>query len=334
MKPLAVLLTFSVLQAGTLSIAAVGDIMMGSDYPTPRLPPEDGRLLFSDAKDILVRADIAFGNLEGVICKGGECAKDLNSGYYFAFRIPPRMAGNLKEAGFDLLNLANNHSHDFGEEGLRQTKRILDSLGIDYIDDGVAVLTVDSIEVAFIGFYYGRCKNSLLEIEPAVAKVESLDRLYDLVVVSFHGGKEGNKAIHLPRGVEYYYGENRGDLRRFAHAVIDGGADLVIGHGPHVPRGMELYKGRLIAYSLGNFCTYRGINIKGYCGYAPLLWVELDEEGRFLMGRIYSFRQYGGGPKWDGTGEVFSLIRNLSATDFSIPTLEFGSDGTFYPINP
>ncbi|HID31938.1 MAG TPA: CapA family protein, partial [bacterium (Candidatus Stahlbacteria)] len=223
----------------TIKIAAVGDIMMGSDYPYPRLPENDGEGLFIEVKEVLRKADIAFGNLEGVICDGGRCAKDISAGYFFAFRTPTRFAPNLKDAGFDILNLANNHSRDFGTYGMNMTKKVLDSLGIDYIDDNdkVSVFNLDTIQMVFIGYYYGDGLNSLLEIDAAKAKVESLARIYDIVVVSFHGGKEGNKAIHLPYGVEYYYGENRGDLRRFSHAVIDGGADLVIGHGPHVPRG-------------------------------------------------------------------------------------------------
>jgi len=274
---------------------AVGDIMMGSDYPAYRLPADTGRYLFVEVAPILRKADIAFGNLEGVLCDGGQCAKDLGKGYYFAFRTPTRFGQNLKNAGFDILNLANNHARDFGQFGERSTRLILDSLGIRYTDcqGRIGVIDQDSLRVAFIGFYYGPCQNSLLDIDRAEEVIDSLSRLYDIIVVSFHGGREGSRAIHVGSGPEYYFGEARGDLRRFSHAVVDAGADLVLGHGPHVPRGLEVYNGRLIAYSLGNFCTYQGINIKGYCGYAPILSVEIDENGQFLSGKIYSFIQTG-----------------------------------------
>ena len=87
----------------TLTIAAVGDIMMGTDFPSPRLPQQDGALLFKDAAPILRAADIAFGNLEGPITASQGCAKALGSGKTFAFRCPPALAWNLKDAGFDVM---------------------------------------------------------------------------------------------------------------------------------------------------------------------------------------------------------------------------------------
>lgn len=335
LKSIFILLSLTItLNGGTTSIAAVGDIMMGSDYPVSRLPPDTGRTIFDEAIEILKKADLAFGNLEGTLCDGGRCAKDLNKGYYFAFRTPTAFGQNLKNAGFDILNLANNHSRDFGAYGERSTKKVLDSLGISYTDCNgkVAVINRDSIRIAFVGFYYGSCQNSLLDIALASEVVDSLAKLYEIVVVSFHGGREGSGATHVGEGPEYYFGEHRGDLRRFTHAVVDAGADLVLGHGPHVPRGLEIYKGRLIAYSLGNFCTLKGINVKGKCGFAPLLWIDIDSDGGFVSGRIYSFKQeVGTGPKLDVEAETFNLIKNLSFEDFPNSSPVFGEDGVVAP---
>jgi hypothetical protein len=123
--------------------------------------------------------------------------------------------------------------------------------------------------------------------------------------------------MHVPFGPEYFLGRNRGDLRVFAHAAIDAGADLVLGHGPHVVRGLELYRERLIAYSLGNFSTYKRFNLTGPNGLAFALEVALDGEGRFVRGQAHPLRQLGlGGPVPDADGAVLPLLRALSRQDF------------------
>ena len=114
----------------------------------------------------------------------------------------------------------------------------------------------------------------------------------------------------------------------FAHAVIDAGADLVIGHGPHVPRALELYRERLIAYSLGNFCTYYGISVAGLKGLAPLLQVTLTEQGEFVQGRIISARQQRPlGPIPDVSNEAASLMKRLTEEDFPNTTLAVDEQG-------
>ncbi len=100
---------------------------------------------------------------------------------------------------------------------------------------------------------------------------QNLKQQCDIVIVSFHGGGEGTGFEHVPFKIESYNNEKRGDVHAFAHNAIDAGADLILGNGPHVCRAMELYKNRLIAYSLGNFCTYRSVSVEGIGGLAPLL---------------------------------------------------------------
>ena len=157
--------------------------------------------------------------------------------------------------------------------------------------------------------------------------------MHDLVVVSFHGGAEGEGATRIPFAEETYFGEPRGDVVRFARGMVDSGADLVFGHGPHVVRGIEHYNERLIAYSLGNFATYYGISVNGIKGVAPILVATLDEEGRFLEGRIHSTVQIRpGGPRPDPERRALSLIRELSTSDFGEPGLRFHSDGRLTTI--
>jgi len=152
------------------------------------------------------------------------------------------------------------------------------------------------------------------------------------VIVSFHGGAEGRAAIHVPYGTETFFGENRGDLRTFSHAVVDAGADLVLGHGPHVLRGMELYKDRLIAYSLGNFATYGRFNLSGNSGLGVILEVNMDPAGGFISGQLFPTRQIGQGiPTKDTQGRAIDLIRTLSHQDFPEYGIQVAQDGTIAP---
>ena len=153
-------------------------------------------------------------------------------------------------------------------------------------------------------------------------------RRCDLVIVSFHGGAEGKSRRRLPFGPETFLGENRGSLRQFAHQCIDLGADIVYGHGPHVPRCIELYNDKLIAYSLGNFCTPKSVSLKGISGYAPLLEVKVDGKGRFIEGHIHSFIQQPAiGPRLDAQNRAAQLIRDLTATDIKNAQITITPDG-------
>ncbi|MGA9755466.1 MAG: CapA family protein [Desulfobaccales bacterium] len=302
-----------------ISLAAVGDIMMGNDFPCPELPPEDGKSLFEEAKAIFTQADIAFGNLEGVLGAGGCPAKDVDSSNVYVFRTPPRFAANLHEAGLKVVSVANNHAMDFGYTGKLSTKRALDDAGIKYSgqDGEVAEFDLKGVQLGVIALAFGPPPRSIIHPKSALREIEALAKKYDILVVSVHWGKEGRSAQHTADKNEYFLGEDRGNLVRFAHEAIDRGADLILGHGPHVPRAMEIYQGKLIAYSLGNFCTYKGMNLVDERGYAPLLWVEMNEKGDFVEGRVHSFIQpRPGGPQKDDHGMAFNRIKTLSLEDF------------------
>ncbi|MCG8432824.1 MAG: CapA family protein [Gammaproteobacteria bacterium] len=323
---------------GDISVVAVGDIMLGTDFPDNRLPPDDGYELLAHAAPLLKNADITFGNLEGVLLDGGEPFKRCeNPSLCFLFRTPSRFVASLQQAGFDVLSLANNHARDFGEDGRTATMSALDSAGLAHsgrIGD-IASLKVNNNRVALIAFSTGPESYSLLDLDAARQQIELLDRDHDIIIVSFHGGAEGENALHVQPGMEQYFGEDRGDLIAFSRAVIDAGADLVLGHGPHVPRALDVYRGRLIAYSLGNFATYYGISVSGKKGIAPVLHVELSPEGVLKQGRIYSMRQQRpSGPKPDPERAAFLLMRELSIADFGDRHLTFFDDGRFVPALP
>ena len=315
------------------TVAAVGDIMLGTDFPDNRLADDNGTGYLADATPLLSSADIAFGNLEGVLLDGGEPAKKCsNPSACYLFRSPARYAAHLRAAGFDVISLANNHARDFGEEGRDASMAALDTVGIHHSgrEGTVASWEQDGVRFAMLAFSPTKGAWPLLSIGIAEMAVAEMALTHDVVMVSFHGGAEGKPgAERLGFGMEYAYGEPRGNVVDFAHRVIDAGADLVIGHGPHVPRALELYRDRLIAYSLGNFATYYGISVSGAKGYAPILTMEMDAQGRFHGGRLHSYIQKRpNGPRPDPQQRALDMMRELTALDFPDSALNIAADGS------
>jgi len=318
-----------------VSIAAVGDMMLGTDYPENHLPDDDGAAFLAAVTPWLSQPDLTFGNLEGVLLDGGEPGKKCNNpDACYLFRSPSRYANHFVAAGFDVMSVANNHARDFGDEGRLATMQTLADAGIYHsgLEGDFASFEIDGLRVAVLAYAVTKNSNMLLDYELSVETVGAFAKEHDIVVVSFHGGAEGQDVTHLPFAEEEYYGEPRGDVVRFARSMVDVGADLVVGHGPHVVRGMELYNERLIAYSLGNFATYYGISVAGIKGVAPILVSTLDGEGRFVGGQIRSTVQIRpGGPVADPRQRALHLMRDLSNADFGTPGLLFMEDGRVLP---
>ena len=314
-----------------IQIAAVGDIMLGTDYPEDRLPPNDGAQLLAAMSPVLQRADITFGNLEGALLDGGEPVKQCQDpARCYLFRSPARFAVNFQRAGFDVLSLANNHARDFGEEGRTAAMQSLAQVGIQHSGrmGDIASWIVNGRRVALIAFAPFNNSNDMLDVPAAQALVARVKAEHDIVLISIHGGAEGLEALRIPFAREFYYGEDRGNVVEFAHAVIDAGADLVLGHGPHVPRALELYQDRLIAYSLGNFCTYYGVSVAGLKGLAPVLEITITGNGEFVDGRIISARQQRPlGPQPDVSHEAARLMKSLTEQDFPETLLDIDISG-------
>ncbi|WP_374350923.1 CapA family protein [Chitinimonas sp.] len=267
--------------APDIVIRAVGDIVVGSDYPDPHLPGEaDWRKL--DALAAVLHGDIVFGNLEGVLADGGSPRKNLLLANFYAFRMPTSTAARLRQMGFTAVSLANNHSADFGATGLRSTVEALDSNGIQAVglkDAGASLTTVRGKQVAMLAFSYLPYHHHIGDLDKVRELVSSARSQADIVIVSFHGGREGPDASGLPGGVEYHHGEYRGDVVRFAHAAIDAGASVVLGHGPHVVRPLEIYRGQPVFYSLGNFIGYRTLSKAGILAHSMVAEVRLRPDG-------------------------------------------------------
>jgi hypothetical protein len=320
-----------------VSIASVGDMMLGTDYPENHLPDDDGVSFLAHVTPSLSSADLTFGNLEGVLVDGGEPGKKCsNPAACYLFRSPTRYAERYRNAGFDVLSLANNHARDFGEEGRTSSMDAIAAASMYHTgrDGDFTSFELNGLRVAVMGYAVTKNSNMLLDYDLSEQMISEYAASHDIVIVSFHGGAEGRDVTHIPFAEEEYYGEPRGDVVRFARMAIDMGADLVIGHGPHVVRGMELYKGRLVAYSLGNFATYYGISVDGIKGIAPILHTTLDGNGEFVSANIVSTVQLRpDGPSIDADQRALKMIRGLSVQDFGQSGLVFSDDGKIAPVS-
>jgi len=316
----------------TVSIIGVGDIMMGTSYPENKLPPANGAHLLSGVESILQDADVTFGNLEGTLLNSGGTPKTCKDPKVcYVFRSPTRYVANLTRAGFDMVSLANNHAGDFGDIGRLSSMRTLDSVGLKHagqLAQKFVIYEKDSIKYGLVAFAPNSGCVPLNDIEGAKALVMQLDSLCDIIIVSFHGGAEGAQFQNVPRTHEIFHGEDRGDVYAFAHTLIDAGADIVFGHGPHVTRGIEVYKDRFITYSMGNFCTYRGISISGVNGIAPILKIYTNREGKFYQGKIIPTSQtYEGGVRIDPMNQVIKKIQELTRKDFPESRIQIAENG-------
>jgi len=274
-------------------IRAVGDVVLGSDYPQRRLPSASDRQRMAALRLELRHADIVVGNLEGVLSDSGPARKDASKAGFFTFRMPTAYAATLRDMGFDVLSLANNHSMDFGAQGLESTLGALRANGIAPM--GVpgaekATLKIRNTTVAFLNYSYLPAFALLSDGERIRADIEQAHSAADLIVVTVHGGKEGSSAIGTPQGDEYFMHEYRGDLRKFARLSIDAGASAVFGHGPHVVRPYELYRDKPIFYSLGNFVGYRSLSTQGKLANSIVAEVRLSPQGELLGAGIIPLR--------------------------------------------
>jgi Bacterial capsule synthesis protein PGA_cap len=314
----------------TVSIKAVGDIIPGTNFPYNKLP-ENKDLLFKSVKPYLQGADILFGNFESTMTNYPYSSKGNGGGMLFAFRTPPSYAKLLKDAGFDILSVANNHSYDFHEQGFKDTMKNIDSNGMQAVGkrNQIVYKTVKGVNFAFIGFSnYGEVHNSLLELKAGAEVVKKAKQKADIVVISVHAGAEGTGAINVRNRTEFFYGENRGNMVLFSRTMIDAGADLILGHGPHVMRALELYKGKLIAYSLGNFMGYRTLSTSGELGQSLILDVKMNPQGDFVSGKIIPVELNSRGiPFIDDDFRSVGLMRSLTRSDFPKTALKIDDKG-------
>lgn len=226
----------------TVTISCAGDCTLGTDeeFDGLTLPVQvnnqngDYSYFFRNVKPIFETDDIIIVNFEGTLSERGT-RQDKT----FAFRGKPEYVKILDEGSVEAVTLANNHSMDYGMDAFYDTKQYLYEAGIVWFENmNTAVMERDGVKVGLIGLNTldGSAEENLI---PAIAKVKSEGA--EIIAIQIHWGVEGDNDAS----------EAQID---FAHKAVDNGADLVIGHHPHVLQGIEEYKGKYIAYSLGNFC--------------------------------------------------------------------------------
>ena len=314
----------------TVTVAAVGDTELGN---TPHLPADPSAYLQPITRALA--APIVFGNLEGTITDTtkSKCAPRLRTCY--AFRVPTSYAAVYRAAGFTVMNSANNHAYDYGPQGASDTSRALAAVAITQAGrpGQIGVVSEGTLKVAFVDFapYYNT--NNMLEFPAAARLIARAHQLANVVVVYMHAGAEGAFADHVTRQSETFFGENRGNPYAFAHAAINDGADLVIASGPHVLRGMQWFKGHLIAYSLGDFANYYDFSAAGTLDLSAIVRVTLDANGGFVAGRFTSMRlAVSGQPFVDPSNASATFVNELSRADFGVNAAVIAANGSILPI--
>ena len=312
--------------AGPLTLVAGGDIAFSGAGASAAT--------FAGIRRFL-NGDIVFGNLEGTLATSGtpKCSPYGVDGCY-TFRADPASAAALRGDGFTIMNLANNHALDYGSEAQLETIRAVRAAHLDYtgLPGQIEVVDAGGVKVAVIGCAPYPWAQSLLDIPATAALVRAARNEADVVLVYMHAGAEGSSADHVPPGPETFLGEQRGDPRAFAHAMIDAGASLVFASGPHTLRGLEWYHDHLIAYSLGNLAGNGTLSVSGSLSLSALLAVTLTADGRFVAGRIVPLRLEGlGTPVYDPSGASVTLMRTLSDEDFAAPRLQIAANGDLTP---
>ena len=321
--------TTTTTKLGPATFVAVGDTELGN---SPNLPANPAAILAPVVSAL--KAPIVFANLEGTMTTGSSSKCASGSTNCYAFSVPPSYANVMADAGFNVVNSANNHSHDFGEQGASDTSAALTGASIKQtgLPGQIAVNDDHGTKVATIGFAPYSNVNNLLDLATAKALITKAKTLAPLVVVYMHAGAEGSTATHVTGQEETYFGENRGNSKAFAHAAVDAGADLVIGSGPHVVRGMEWYQGKLIAYSLGNFANFQNFASVGTMSISAILRVTLSATGVFASGTLTSvLLSSTGQPAIDSTGQAASLMNQLSSADFGSAAATIGPNGSITP---
>ena len=313
-------------------LSFVGDVMTGSDYPDKSyLPSNEGKDIFKSVVNYFKNSDINFANLEGAIANTNTQSSKRSKNSY-SFRMPPYMANRIAEAGFNIVAVANNHSRDFGDKGYKQTQEYLKNAGIKIVGNILNTATIIEIKnkkIGFLAFYYfSYANNSIQDITSAKTLVEKAKKECDFLIVSFHGGAEGGNMFRVPKETEIFYGENRGDVYKFARAVSDSGADLIIGHGPHVLRAMEIYNNSFIAYSLGNFVGYKQFSLAGNNGISAILQITLNDNLKISSAKVIPIKLINGGiPSVDSSNEAIKKLNNYADLDFPNSGIKFNSEG-------
>jgi hypothetical protein len=323
--------------AAGVRICAGGDVTLGTNLDTGWVHTARARLgrrveslpdphgLLEPLRPLLADADVVLWNAEGAIGDGPvnrrKCAPGSTS--CFAFRMPAATAEALRRVAADsaavVVNLANNHARDDGDVGRRNTLRLLDragalTTGADTLATEVVTARGDTLAILGFAQWTGPDPRNL----PAVRRhVRRAARDHRRVVVTMHMGAEGRGRQNTVDAREESFGEDRGNVVAFARAAVESGADLVIGHGPHVMRAVQWRDSALVFYSLGNLATYGPFSLAEPSNRGGLACAVLDGDGRIVAAELRSTRQLPPGiVQPDSTHRAAAIADSLGQVDF------------------
>ena len=330
----------------SVRVCSGGDVAMGTNLDTrwavgrvfqgrPVRAIPDPTTLIPPLVPIFAAADVALLNVEGAIGSGSAPTKcSGRSNLCFAIRQPPGTEQALRAIAPRATvvgNIANNHARDAGPAGFAETRRRLTEAGVlvtgaDSIATPVPVGPGDTIGV--LGFSSGN-HPSVLDLAAVRRYVERAAAQYGRVIVTMHIGAEGAKARRTPDRLEMFAGERRGNSVAFARVASEAGASMVIGHGPHVLRGIEWVGRTLVAHSLGNLLTYGAFTMSGYNGRAAVLCGTLEADGSVTGVVAHPTKQVPPGiVSADPDSLALGDLRELSGLDFPRTGAVIGADGS------
>ncbi len=314
----------------TVTISVAGDTILGN---TPQLPSDPSGYLAPVHAALTSGAQVVFGNLEGTLTSAtsGKCGGS-NGGSCYAFRNPPSFGSYFAGAGFTVMNTANNHSHDYGSAGLRDTLSAIQRARMTYAGQPgqIDYVTVRGVRVAVVAFAPYSSSNNLLDLRAGASLIRRAHSQASIVLVYMHAGAEGSGADHVTGREEHYLGEDRGNPRAFAHMAVDNGASAVVASGPHVLRGMEFYRQHLIAYSVGNFANFHDFSSSGVLAKSVVLRLTVSSTGAFHSAKLISVVLSRTGQANPG-GDSVSFVNGLSQQDFGSAAPVIAANGSVSP---
>lgn len=305
-------------QNNSVSISWVGDIVPGNPEKENL---DDYSKLFNEVKSWLKNSDVTIGNLEGVLTvqEKSKCGL-FKSKNCFAFKAKETFAEALSNAGFNIINIANNHTFDFGENGLQDTLSALKSFNITSVGEKnkITYYNKNNIKIGLVSFATDYRLNQIQDTTQLKKLIQEADTNSDIVITILHGGAEGSKYKNTKNEDEFFLNENRGNLIEAAHTAIKFGADAVFNSGPHVIRGIEFFQDKPIIYSAGNFAGYNTLFLDNETSKGLGVSIQIKKDGTFISGstKIFDLGINGIPKPSKETEKTYWDINRLSRLDF------------------
>lgn len=336
-----IITTNMVYATDTISILMAGDTMLGEN-----LNKIDKKIFGNVLNELKVAHDIKLFNLEGTIgdIKQNDIFPKCSYGKYcYTFMTPPSMLSLFKDMQTNshiVFNMANNHSMDYGIKVQEKTYDLIikENFGaIGTRKNPIIKYNIRNHKIALLGASPHSNTFSIFD-QTLLSKISFLKKQGYIIIVSLHMGAEGNDKYKVIDEDEIFLGQNRGNIYKLSRSLIDNGADLIVGHGPHVLRGIEMYKNKIVAYSLGNFLTYGKFALHDKLAYGGLLSITLNSDGNFVKGKFIGVEQlkntnpheWNMGIALTKSKKSTEWLQKISYDNFNKNSIKFDKEGNLY----